>query len=149
WARGELDGAIAAVDRAAAARLDTDARHAWSQRLAWERAFFLVDASAAAPPDGRAAARREADEAIRTADEWADPQSRAALAAYAQLRAGDAAGAVEAARKIHVDADTEPTTAYAVALVLDAGGDAERAADARGQVSAKIGLLTPLFARTR
>jgi hypothetical protein len=150
WARGELEGAIEAVERGASARgLDSEARRVWSERLSWERAFFLVDAAAAAPEDKRDAARRDADEAFRALDQpgAAEPDSRTALAAYAQLRGGDAAGAVEIARKVHLDADSDPTTAFAVALVLDAGGDAKGAAHARDQVSAKVGLLTPLFTK--
>jgi hypothetical protein len=151
WARGDVDGALLSLRRGAVAveDLDEDAHHAWGLKLLWERAFFLVDGVGSAEPEARDAARKVAAEAraeLETAGKD-DHDARDALAAYAQLREGDAPGAAATARKVHLDADSDSALAYAVALVLDAAGDREQAARIRARAGAKIGLLTPLFAK--
>jgi hypothetical protein len=140
WARGDTDGALLAAKNglAAAEELDPEEKRAWSARLLWQRAFFLIDGGR----EGAAEARAEVDRLGP-----AETNGQTALRAYAQLRAGDGASAAASARNVHVDGDSDLATTYAVALVLDSTGDHEGAARVLGQITTKVGLLTPLFAR--
>jgi len=149
WAEGDAARAAEIVAGAAVGvdELDADARRAWTERIDFARAFFLIDIAAASPAEDRSARAADAEQARGGLAEAA-ADHRSALVAYAALRAGDLATATAAARGVTLDRQTEPPVAWVVAQALS-GADAPRAAAARRQAASQIGLLAAIFARTK
>jgi hypothetical protein len=150
WWRGDLAGAVTAIDQAAAAMpaLDGVARGQWSAKIDWERAVFLVDRAWAAPPEERADLVRGADQA-RAALTGLPEDRQKALSAYAALRAGDVETAVRLARAVPLDEESDAAVIWAVATSLEAGGDAAAAAGVRRHGKRTVGLIAPLLERPR
>jgi hypothetical protein len=145
WAEGDGEASLATVEQAqkSLAALDREAQAAWSQRIGWERAFFLID-RAWSMRDGERAERAGAAEAAR--DDVTDlaPDRRATLIAYAAFRAGDLAGAETAAHDIAITNDTDPAVAWVVTQALGQS-KAANAAAARRRVLTDVSLVAALF----
>ena len=145
WAEGDGDRSLATVDEAEKSleALDRDARTAWTSRIDWERAFFLIDRAWAAPEAERPELLGAAKVARENATEL-PADRRAALVAYAAFRAGDTAAAETAIRGVVVSAETDPAVAWVVTLALG-NSEAPNAAAARRRLLSDVSLVTALL----
>jgi ketosteroid isomerase-like protein len=154
WGEKDLTGALGEVDGARSALLRARLRGEESARLGlhekWDRAYLLLELAHDAPPTLRASALATAN-AARTDYEKAatplgDSDGMAVLAAFFAVRAGDAKGALAAAKRVDAEKDADLQDIYVLALAYDLGGDHARADAMRKRVrEGKEYLMKPLL----
>jgi hypothetical protein len=156
WAEGDLAGALAEVDGAKSALVRTHVPEKESARTGlhekWDRAYLLLELAREAPPTLRAKALAAADAARadyeKAATPLADSDGMAVLAAFFSMRAGDAKGALAAAKRVDAEKDTDLQDIYVLALAYDAAGDHGRAEGLRKRIREGAEyLMKPLIVR--
>jgi ketosteroid isomerase-like protein len=155
WAAGDLTGALDEIDRARSAltrarSLSAEASARTGLHEKWDRAYVLLELAVAAPPPLKAEANRAAD-AARTDYESAarplgDHDGEAVLEAFFAVRRGNPRQALEAAKRVNVEADGDVQDLYVLALAYDAAKDAAQAEAIRRRIrAAKEYLMKPLI----
>jgi hypothetical protein len=140
WAGRDPEGALAenAKMLEAVARIgDPETRRDWELHATWDHAYLEADVGA--PDAAEARARYEALAAHPDDDDGVN-----VLAAWFALRAGDAAGAADAARRVS-KGDGDAQDLWIVRQSLEAAGDAAGAAAIGARLRRSAYLMPPLL----
>lgn len=156
WAEGDLVGALRAIDAGksalARARLPAEESARAALHEKWDRAYVLLEIALAAPLSLRAASLAAANDARADYEKAAAPlndhDGMAVLAAFFAVRAKNAKGALEAAKRVDVEKDDDLQDLYVLALAFDLGNDHARAEAMRARIrSGNDYLMKPLLVR--
>ncbi len=155
-AAGDITGAIVELHEmtraAAAGDWGAAAKRSFALKDSWHRAYLYRIAAESARGGQRRAllqyaesARQEYRRAVHGDGDYAD--SIAVLDAYFAVRDGDAAAALEAARRVDVEENGDVEDLYLTAIALEFGGDERAAAAVRDKIlhSENVYLAPPLI----
>ncbi len=157
WADGDLGSAYRELDAEQSAHLRSKLMGNMSVstrvREQRDRAMIVRDMARTAPPPLRAETlatanrlRTEHDQAAANIGRHADV---AVLEAFFAVRAGDAKGALAAARRVDTNDDKDAVDLYVLALAFDLAADHARAESLRALVRAERGVLMNLIVARR